>query len=144
MNCDVCKTNVNIKIYRFLLDGISKEIHLCRSCLIKVLKEGMKIRRKNLKYLMGYVRIVQDSDIGELHVDNLLPRDFVFSIVPIAVLKTLFGKEGENQSDQKEIALRRVYVLKHRLEQALRKEDYRTAHKIKNQISAIEKSILEK
>lgn len=144
MSCDACRTNANVKVHRFLSDGILKEIHLCGSCLRKILKEGARFRRENLKYLIGHVHIVQDSKAGELYVEYLLPRDFVFSIVPVAILKTLFGKESENQTDQKEVALRHVYVLKHRLEQALRREDYRAAHKIKNQISAIEKSILEK
>lgn len=144
MNCDACRTTVNVKIHRFLSDGILKEIHLCGNCLRKILKEGVRFRRENLKYLAGHVHIVQDSNVGELCVEYLLPRDFVFSIVPVAILRTLFGKESEDQIDQKEVALRHVYVLKHRLEQALKREDYRAAHKIKNQISAIEKSILEK
>lgn len=144
MNCDVCKTDVNVRTYRFLSDGVPKEVHLCTGCLRKTLKEADSFDRKNLKYIAGYTRVVQDSNLGELLADQLSPRDLVFSIVPVGVLGKLFGKESAGHAQQKEVIMRHLYILRHRLEEALKKEDYRSAHKIKNQISMIEKTLLEK
>lgn len=144
MNCDVCGAEVNVKVYKFLFDGVPKEIHSCSNCLKKILKEAPTFKRDNLKYLAGFTRVVQDSDLGDLSGNHLSSRDAVFAIVPVGILRELFGKEGEVQTDQKEIAVRHLYLLKHRLQEALRKEDYRSAHKIKNQINMIEKTILGK
>ncbi|WP_448522877.1 hypothetical protein [Pseudothermotoga sp.] len=144
MSCDVCNSEINVKVYRFLSDGMPKEVHVCPNCLRKVLKEAAVFKRENLKYLAGYMRVVQDSDLGNLSGDHLSSKDLVFSVVPVAVLREMFGREGESRAEQREVAMRHLYVLKHRLEEALKREDYKSAHRIKNQISMIEKTMLGK
>ncbi|AJC72921.1 hypothetical protein AJ81_00515 [Pseudothermotoga hypogea DSM 11164 = NBRC 106472] len=144
MSCDVCKTDINVKVYKFLSDGIPKEVHMCSNCLRKTLKEAAIFKRENLKYLAGYMRVVQDSDMGNFSGGHLSSGDLVFSIAPVAVLRELFAGESESQLEQREVAMRHLYVLKHRLEEALKREDYKSAHKIKNQISMIEKTMLGK
>ncbi|AEH50924.1 UvrB/UvrC motif-containing protein [Pseudothermotoga thermarum] len=143
MSCSSCGGSAD-KVYKFLSDGMVKEVSYCSKCLKKVLVGSEEFSKSGLRYLASHSEIVQDSDLGEISVD-LVPTDIIFSIAPVAVLRILFDK-GQNFNDleEKEVFRRRIFLLRYKLNKALENEDYKTANKLKNQIAAIEKRIAEK
>ncbi len=143
MKCDFCGDS-DAKIYKFIADGMVKEVAFCRRCLRKQLNEAPSLSKEGLNYLAGHIELVQDTDLGEISVDSLSSGELVFSVAPVAVLKILFGKSEISQEDLHEAAKRRIYILQYRLEKALKQEDYKTANKIKKQINEIREHILEK
>ncbi|MFN3282814.1 MAG: hypothetical protein ACK40Q_01080 [Pseudothermotoga sp.] len=143
MRCDSCGGS-DAKLYKFISDGVVKEVIYCDRCLINQLVEAPNLSKEGLKYLAGHVELVQDTDLGEISLDGFSSNDLVFSVAPVAVLKILFGKSEISQEDLQEAAKRRIYILQYRLEKALKKEDYKTANKIKKQINEIRERILEK
>lgn len=143
MKCDFCK-NSDAKVYKFIADGMVKEIAFCEQCLKNHLNEALGLSKEGLKYLAGHIELVQDTDLGDISLDGFSSYDLVFSVTPVAIMKILFGKSEISQEDLHEAAKRRIYILQYRLEKALKKEDYRTANKIKKQINEIREHILEK
>ncbi|HOJ88148.1 MAG TPA: hypothetical protein PLP64_02720 [Pseudothermotoga sp.] len=143
MKCDVCGSS-DAKVYKFISDGMIKEVAFCDRCLKNQLKEAVGLSKEGLKYLAGHVELVQDTDLGEISLDGFSTHELVFSVAPVAVLKILFGKSEISQEDLHEAAKRRIYILQYRLEKAIKHEDYRTANKIKKQINEIREHILEK
>ncbi|MGJ8453760.1 hypothetical protein ACSFC1_00425 [Pseudothermotoga sp. U03pept] len=143
MKCDSCG-GADARVFKFISDGMMKEVTLCRRCLQDQLSKASGLSKEGLKYLVGHIEMVQDTDLGEINPDSLSSVDLVFSVAPVAILRILFGKNEISQDDLHEIARRRIYILQSRLEKALKQEDYRTANKIKKQINDIREHILEK
>jgi hypothetical protein len=132
------------KFIRFVSDGMVKEINYCTDCLRRSLREAPVFSKEGIKYIAAHIEIVQDTDLREISPDGSGTSDVIFSIAPVAVLRILFDKDNVSQTDLNEAAKRRIYVLQHRLEEALKQEDYKTANKIKKQINDIRERILEK
>lgn len=143
MKCDFCGSS-DAKTYRFIADGMVKEIAFCERCMRNQLSEALSLSKEGLKYLAGHIELVQDTDLGEISLDISSSHELVFSVAPVAIMKILFGKSEISQEDLQEAARRRIYILQYRLEKALKQEDYRTANKIKKQINEIREHILEK
>ncbi len=143
MRCSICGSS-SARVYRFSYDGMPKEVSYCRACLKKVIPELPEFSKSGLKYLAGHTEIVQDSDLKEI-VPEAAPTDLIFSVAPVAVLRILFPQVKENLSaDEKEVFKRRIYLLRYKLDKAIKSEDYKTAGRLKNQINAIEKRIMGK
>ncbi|RKX40092.1 MAG: hypothetical protein DRP33_07275 [Thermotogae bacterium] len=142
MRCDFCSSN-GARAYRFISDGMLKEIHVCDRCVRGLVNEGTGLSHEGLRLLIAHASLVQDSDLSEISVDTAAGLDLIFSVAPIVVLKALFGNNEVEQRELHEAAKRRIYILENRLRKALRQENYKIANVIKRQIAEIRARIME-
>ncbi len=109
-----------------------------------MLAQSRGFSRSGLEYLIGYTEIVQESNMKEI-APEVVTTDLIFSISPVAVLHILFPQARETLgSDEREVFERRVFLLRYKLDKAVKSEDYKTASHLKKQINAIEKRIMGK
>jgi len=143
VRCDFCNSSDASWAYRFVSDGMLKEIHVCDRCVRGLVNEGTGLSHEGLRLLIAHASLVQDSDLSEISVDTAAGLDLIFSVAPIVVLKALFGSNEVEQRELHEAAKRRIYILENRLRKALRQENYKIANVIKRQIAEIRARIME-
>uniref|UniRef100_A0A7C5RKK8 UVR domain-containing protein n=1 Tax=Fervidobacterium thailandense TaxID=1008305 RepID=A0A7C5RKK8_9BACT len=143
MKCIRCGKPAKIK-RKIFLDGYPKEIGYCIECFREVLKyESVKYTRAGLHVLTTHMELVEESRFSEKRFVRSI--DDVYSEQPLIVQLTLFndGKkvpEKVQENTVEDIRERKIFLLNHRLQNAIRLEKYRTASKLKQELEKLKKS----
>jgi len=137
VKCQRCGKNAEL-VYKFDSDGLPRTVSYCKRCLRSVLRDGNKISTTGLRMLFAHAVIVQEAsiarrlEIGGNHID-------VFIRMPVVVARILFEKDREtDRRVTREIYERQMYLLRKRLDKAVKSEDYKEASKIKEEIQKIQ------
>jgi len=143
MKCIRCGKPAKIK-RKIFLDGYPKEIGYCIECFREVLKyESVKYTRAGLHVLTTHMELVEESRFSEKRFVRSI--DDVYSEQPLIVQLTLFndGKkvpEKVQENTVEDIRERKIFLLNHRLQNAIILEKYRTASKLKQELEKLKKS----
>lgn len=143
MKCIRCGKPAKIK-RKIFLDGYPKEIGYCIECFREVLNyESAKYSRAGLHVLTTHMELVEESRFSEKNFVQSI--DDVYSEQPLIIQLTLFNEgkkvpEKVQENTMEDIRERKIFLLNHRLQNAVRLEKYRTASKLKQELEKLKKS----
>lgn len=143
MKCIRCGKPAKIK-RKIFLDGYAKEIGYCVECFRDVLKyESARYTRAGLHVLTTHMELVEESRFTERKFVRSI--DDVYSEQPLIIQLTLFNEgkkvpEKVQENTMEDILERKIFLLNHRLQNAIRLEKYRTASKLKQELEKLKKS----
>ncbi|AMW32576.1 hypothetical protein SAMN04488510_12422 [Fervidobacterium changbaicum] len=132
------KSEISQNVY---VDGTVKRISYCKSCLKEVLKyEIERYTRAGLQTIMSHKNLMEESPARNKKFDFSL--EFLYSEQPSTIQLTMFPKDSNVYGKViTDIQKRRLTLLNHKLKEALKKEDYRQAKKLKKMIEDINKRL---
>lgn len=134
--CIRCGEKAQI-IQNVYVDGTTKRISYCKSCLLEMLKfESEKYTRIGIQTIVSHKNLMEESPARNRKFEFSL--EFLYSEQPSTIQLTMFPKDANAYGKIiTDIQKRRLTFLSHKLSKALKKEDYEKAKKLKKVIDDI-------
>lgn len=136
--CSRCGKATEI-VFKVIVDFYPKEIVLCKNCIKEtLLYDTTKYTKAGVELLsahIDYAEETQTQSSKNFVKDNIE----ILSIMPLAVQSVLFKQdEFSKKRILNDLKNRQLYFLKQKLSNAVKKENYRLAKKLKEKIDKLD------